>query len=130
MGNKSKINEELVRYMEDNAPKGSRLSKLDPVKSYIVKLHADGYSHEQISQFINIIGISAHSTTIGRYIKKHGDKNANEFLPHEEEMTDRITHTKDDIPPSSRLSANLGDLARPQEKTAKFEPFKNNQGNS
>lgn len=122
--------EMLAKYMQDNEPKGSRLSKLDPVKTFILKLNSDGYSHDQIAEFILIIGINAHSTTIGRYIrkcrfKKESYQNHDEIKPGISEINTKSEQPK---PALSQNHANLDTLSRPQEKSASFTPYKGTPG--
>lgn len=124
--------EMLAKYMQDNEPKGSRLSKLDPVKTFILKLNSDGYSHDQIAEFILLIGINAHSTTIGRYIKKCRSKNE-VYLNHADinhEISEINTQSKLPKPALSQKHANLDTLSRPQEKSASFTPYKGNSGDN
>ena len=126
----SNSNALLVKYMQDNQPKGSRLSKLDPVKAIVLKLNSDGYSHEQISECIKIIGIVAHSTTIGRFIRKC--RNPNQYSPvHGEVKSENSEVDKNKEVTRSVLSnnhANLDAISRPEEKVASFVPYKGNIG--
>ena len=120
-----RIEEELVLFMGENAPKSGKHSKIDPVRHVVVKMHEDGYSHDQISGFMSKIGITVHSTTIGRYLKK--------LCKSDRENTP--THLKENGPLSlaknnSSVSASLDSLQRPVEKKAAFTPFHKNQESS
>ncbi|WP_125340168.1 hypothetical protein [Citrobacter amalonaticus] len=123
--------EKLAEYMQANQPKGHRFSKLDPVKPYILLLHRDGYSHDQIAAFMKVIGITAHSTTVGRYIRKLSSdeiaKSENQVA--KPKLAGNTLHPQ--LPTSSQPNAlaNLDDLSRPTEITAKYTPFQSNAGN-
>lgn len=123
--------EKLAEYMQANQPKGHRFSKLDPVKPYILLLHRDGYSHDQIAAFMKIIGITAHSTTVGRYIRKFS---SDEITTSESEVAKPkfAGNTLSYQQPSTsqpKALANLDELSRPTEKTAKYTPYQSNAGN-
>ena len=123
--------EKLAEYMQANQPKGHRFSKLDPVKPYILLLHRDGYSHDQIAAFMKIIGITAHSTTVGRYIRKLSSdeiaKSENEV--EKPKLAGNTLHPKQPTSSQPNALANLDDLSRPTEKTAKYTPYQSNAGN-
>lgn len=123
--------EKLAEYMQANQPKGHRFSKLDPVKPYILLLHRDGYSHDQIAAFMKIIGITAHSTTVGRYIRKFSP---DEIAKSESEVAKpkpavNTLHPQQPLSSLPNALANLDDLSRPTEKTAKYTPYQSNAGN-
>ena len=123
--------EKLAEYMQANQPKGHRFSKLDPVKPYILLLHRDGYSHDQIAAFMKIIGITAHSTTVGRYIRKFS---SDEITTSESEVANpkfAVNNLSYQQPSNSqpKALANLDELSRPTEKTAKYTPYQSNAGN-
>lgn len=123
--------EKLAEYMQANQPKGQRFSKLDPVKPYILLLHRDGYSHDQIAAFMKIIGITAHSTTVGRYIRKFS---SDEIAKSESEvakpkLTGNTLHPQQPTSTQSKAPASLDELSRPTEKTAKYAPYQSNAGN-
>ncbi|HBV9946235.1 TPA: helix-turn-helix domain-containing protein [Klebsiella aerogenes] len=123
--------EKLAEYMQANQPKGHRFSKLDPVKPYILLLHRDGYSHDQIAAFMKIIGISAHSTTVGRFIRKFSsDEIANsENEVSKPKLAGNTIQPQQLKPSQPRGLANLDELSRPSEKSAKYTPYQGNTGN-
>lgn len=123
--------EKLAEYMQANQPKGHRFSKLDPVKPYILLLHRDGYSHDQIAAFMKIIGITAHSTTVGRFIRKlSSDEIANsENEVSKPKLAGNIIQPQQLKPSQPRGLANLDELSRPSEKSAKYTPYQGNTGN-
>lgn len=106
--------------MDENTPKSAKRSKIDPVKHVVVKMHEDGYSHDQISGFMSIIGITVHSTTVGRYLKKIS-KGALKTSSHYKESEPVSLPSN-----NSSVSSSLDGLMRPAEKTATFTPFKKN----
>ncbi|HDS8886936.1 TPA: hypothetical protein QHV71_000508 [Enterobacter hormaechei subsp. steigerwaltii] len=123
--------EKLAEYMQANQPKGHRFSKLDPVKPYILLLHRDGYSHDQIAAFMKIIGITAHSTTVGRYIRKFSsdDIAKSESEVAKPKLAGNTVHPQQPTSSQPNALANLDDLSRPTEKTAKYTPYQSNAGN-
>lgn len=60
----------LLDYQKAYAPLAARSSRLDPYKNLIEKLYSDSYSHGQIADFLITIGVTVHSTTVGRFISK------------------------------------------------------------
>lgn len=64
------IEKTFEEFKKCNEPKSSKGSKLSPYSRFIMALNGDHYSHEQIVEFMKLIGVDACTSTIGRFIKK------------------------------------------------------------
>lgn len=69
--NSDELEAKLLDYQKAYAPSAARSSRLDPYKNFIEKLYLDSYSHGQIADFLITIGVTVHSTTVGRFISKN-----------------------------------------------------------
>lgn len=113
------LEEIITDFKSNHKPLASRKSILDPYKNLILQLYSDLYSYGQISEFLSLIGIDAHSTTVGRFISK---KILNTDNPPLHKII--VSNEKDVV--TSKINQNrLSSLQRKQSNSVKYEPFKN-----
>lgn len=113
------LEEIITDFKRNHKPLASRKSILDPYRNLILQLYSDLYSYGQISEFLSLIGIDAHSTTVGRFISK---KILNTDNPPLHKII--VSNEKDVV--TSKIDQNrLSSLQRKQSNSVKYEPFKN-----
>ncbi|EHM1530097.1 hypothetical protein KD679_004506 [Salmonella enterica subsp. enterica serovar Typhimurium] len=117
----------LSDYQKANAPLAARSSRLDPYKNLIEKLYFDSYSHGQIADFLITVGVSVHSTTVGRFISKKikgiSGKNVMNGNP--------VTVKSDQTDGSAGAAKQLSELKRPKSRSLNYSPYysENSKGN-
>lgn len=111
----------LSEYQKANAPLAARSSRLDPYKKFIEKLYLDSYSHGQIADFLITIGVSVHSTTVGRFIAKK----INGIPSGRDKNRNSISAKLDNKEGEASVGTQLNDLKRPKNKAFTYSPFNN-----
>lgn len=107
----------LLDYQKAYAPSAARSSRLDPYKNFIEKLYLDSYSHGQIADFLITIGVTVHSTTVGRFISKKIKG-----------ISGKRVQNGNPVPVNPAQSAvvkQLNDLKRPKARSLTYSPYKN-----
>lgn len=113
------LEEIITNFKSNHRPLASRKSILDPYRNLILQLYSDLYSYGQISEFLSLIGIDAHSTTVGRFISK-------KILSTDSLPINKIIVSKEKDVVTSKINQNrLSSLQRKQSNSVKYEPFKN-----
>ncbi|HAG0277403.1 TPA: hypothetical protein G8S33_003887 [Salmonella enterica] len=111
----------LLDYQKAHAPSAARSSRLDPYKNFIEKLYFDSYSHGQIADFLITIGVTVHSTTVGRFISKKIKGLSGKRVQNGNPVPVKPDHSDD----SSAVVKQLNDLKRPKARSLTYSPYKN-----
>lgn len=107
----------LLDYQKAYAPSAARSSRLDPYKNFIEKLYLDSYSHGQIADFLITIGVTVHSTTVGRFISKKIKGISGKRVQNGNPVPVK--------PDQSAVVKQLNDLKRPKARSLTYSPYKN-----
>lgn len=107
----------LLDYQKAYAPSAARSSRLDPYKNFIEKLYLDSYSHGQIADFLITIGVTVHSTTVGRFISKKIKCISGKRVQNGNPVPVK--------PDQSAVVKQLNDLKRPKARSLTYSPYKN-----
>ncbi|EEG4813617.1 hypothetical protein ACYQ9Y_003699 [Salmonella enterica subsp. enterica serovar Chester] len=107
----------LLDYQKAYAPSAARSSRLDPYKNFIEKLYLDSYSHGQIADFLITIGVTVHSTTVGRFISKKIKGISGKRVQNGNPVPVK--------PDQSAVVKQLNDLKRPKVRSLTYSPYKN-----
>ncbi|EAO2755674.1 hypothetical protein V3D91_003994 [Salmonella enterica] len=107
----------LLDYQKAYAPSAARSSRLDPYKNFIEKLYLDSYSHGQIADFLITIGVTVHSTTVGRFISKKIKGISGKRVQNGNPVPVN--------PDQSAVVKQLNDLKRPKARSLTYSPYKN-----
>ncbi|MDM3082877.1 hypothetical protein [Citrobacter sp. Cf141] len=111
----------LLDYQKAYAPLAARSSRLDPYKNLIEKLYSDSYSHGQIADFLITIGVTVHSTTVGRFISKKIKGISRKSVQNGNPVPVKPNHSDD----SSAVVKQLNDLKRPKARSLNYSPYNN-----
>lgn len=111
----------LLDYQKAYAPLAARSSRLDPYKNLIEKLYSDSYSHGQIADFLITIGVTVHSTTVGRFISKKIKGISRKSVQNGNPVPVKPNHSDD----SSAVVKQLNDLKRPKSRSLNYSPYNN-----
>ncbi|EOL8438245.1 hypothetical protein R2H46_RS13425 [Escherichia coli] len=111
----------LLDYQKAYAPLAARSSRLDPYKNLIEKLYSDSYSHGQIADFLITIGVTVHSTTVGRFISKKIKGISGRSVQNGNPVPVKADHSDD----SSAVVKQLNDLKRPKARSLNYSPYNN-----
>ncbi|MBJ9635497.1 hypothetical protein I5532_22950 [Citrobacter freundii] len=111
----------LLDFQKAYAPLAARSSRLDPYKNLIEKLYSDSYSHGQIADFLITIGITVHSTTVGRFISKKIKGISRKSVQNGNPVPVKPDHSDD----SSAVVKQLNDLKRPKARSLNYSPYNN-----
>ncbi len=111
----------LSDYQKAYAPLAARSSRLDPYKNLIEKLYSDSYSHGQIADFLITIGVTVHSTTVGRFISKKIKGISRKSVQTGNPVPVKHDHSDD----SSAVVKQLNDLKRPRARSLNYSPYNN-----
>lgn len=111
----------LLDYQKAYAPLAARSSRLDPYKNLIEKLYSDSYSHGQIADFLITIGVTVHSTTVGRFISKKIKGISRKSVQNGNPVSVKPNHSDD----SSAVVKQLNDLKRPKARSLNYSPYNN-----
>ena len=111
----------LLDYQKAYAPLAARSSRLDPYKNLIEKLYSDSYSHGQIADFLITIGVTVHSTTVGRFISKKIKGISRKSVQNGNPVPVKPDYSDD----SSAVVKQLNDLKRPKARSLNYSPYNN-----
>lgn len=111
----------LLDYQKAYAPLAARSSRLDPYKNLIEKLYSDSYSHGQIADFLITIGVTVHSTTVGRFISKKIKGISRKSVQNGNPVPVKLDYSDD----SSAVVKQLNDLKRPKARSLNYSPYNN-----
>lgn len=111
----------LLDFQKAYAPLAARSSRLDPYKNLIEKLYSDSYSHGQIADFLITIGVTVHSTTVGRFISKKIKGISRKSVQNGNPVPVKPDHSDD----SSAVVKQLNDLKRPKARSLNYSPYNN-----
>ncbi|WP_147291225.1 hypothetical protein [Citrobacter freundii] len=109
----------LLDYQKAYAPLAARSSRLDPYKNLIEKLYSDSYSHGQIADFLITIGVTVHSTTVGRFISKKIKGISRNSVQNGNPVQVKPDHSDN----SSAVVKQLNDLKRPKARSLNYSPY-------
>ena len=115
------LESKLLDYQKAYAPLAARSSRLDPYKNLIEKLYSDSYSHGQIADFLITIGVTVHSTTVGRFISKKIKGISRKSVQNGNPVPVKPNHSDD----SSAVVKQLNDLKRPKARSLNYSPYNN-----
>ena len=111
----------LLDFQKAYAPLAARSSRLDPYKNLIEKLYSDSYSHGQIADFLITIGVTVHSTTVGRFISKKIKGISRKSVQNGNQVPVKPDHSDD----SPAVVKQLNDLKRPKARSLNYSPYNN-----
>lgn len=114
------IEKKFMEFQRENEPNAARASKLDGYKRFIKALHEDNYSHDQISAFLQMLGVKAHSTTVGRFIRNKIYTTDNSNQGHSPALLQSKTNEEN-------VATKHPQLSRPTEKKLVYTPYSENQ---